>query len=322
MKLSRRRLFSSGFSALGFARPALAQDHYPARPIHLVVPFAAGGGADVVSRILADNLTARLGVPVTVDNRPGGGSILGIQYVAHALPNGYTLLMASPALAINARLYRSPGFDLEQDFEPVAAVVASALVLVVPASSPFHDVEGLIAGLRARPEGVCYASAGIGSTDHLAAEMLAQRVGVTSQHLPRTGSGPAVEELTSGRAAFLFGAMAGLLPAIKTGQVRALAQTGAERWDGLADVPIMAEAGVPDFVIPIWNGILAPRGMPPGDIVRLSAEIDAAAVELTPRFASVSATRLTMRRAEFAALIHSQIALWGEVIRAAGLQVN
>jgi tripartite-type tricarboxylate transporter receptor subunit TctC len=306
--------------AVFFATSAFAA--YPDRPIHLIVPFSPGGGVDVVSRLLAQRLSEKLGQPVVVENHPGGGANIGNEYVAQAAPDGYTLLMASPGTAINASLYRKLSYSLERDFVPVASVISSELLLVVAANSPIRDVQDLIARARANPGQVVFASAGVGSTEHLAGELLAEMAGVKLLHVPYKGTGLAINDLLGGQVQFLFGGAAGLVPLVQAGQLRALAQTGLHRQPDLANIPTMDEAGVKGYDVVIWNGVLAPKGTP-GEVVKtLNIVISAAADNLAPQFSHLGAYPATMSPEEFGAMIRAQVSKWAGVIHTANVPVK
>ncbi len=220
-----RRTLRAGCLLLAVAGlwSASAQAVYPDRPIHLVVPFAPGGGVDVIARLVAHRLAERINQAVIVENRSGAGGNIANQYVARATPDGYTLLMASPA----------------------AAVLSSTMLLVVAADSPIHDVRDLIARAQAKPGVLNYASAGVGSSEHLAGELFGQMAEITVVHMPYRGSGLAMNDLLAGQVQFMFGGAAGLLPQVQAGQLRALAQTGKTPQPDMPDIPTMDQAGVP-----------------------------------------------------------------------------
>jgi tripartite-type tricarboxylate transporter receptor subunit TctC len=303
-------------------RPGPVRAAYPDRPIHLIVPFSPGGGVDVISRLLAHRLSERLNQTVLVENRPGGGANIANQYVAHAAADGYTLLMFSPAAAINASLYKSLGYNLKTDFVPVASVLSGALLLVVAADSPLHSVHDLIATARAKPGEMNFASAGIGSTEHLAGELLAQMSEIKVVHVPYKGTGLALNDLLAGQVQFLFGGSAGLVPQVQAGQLRALAQTGIQLQPELSDIPTMDQAGVPGYDVSTQIGVLAPKGTAPDIVTRLNTEISASARDLDARFRPLGGQAVTMTSQEFGAMIADQIEKWSVVIEKARIHVD
>jgi len=306
--------------AAGLPSPARAA--YPDRPIHLIVPFSPGGGVDVITRLLAHRLSERLNQVVIVENRPGGGANIANQYVANAAADGYTLLMYSPAAAINASLYQNLTYNLKTDFVPVASVLSGALLLVVAADSKFHDVHDLIAAAKAKPGELNFASAGIGSTEHLAGELFAQIAGIDVVHVPYKGTGLGLNDLLAGQVQFLFGGSAGLVPQVQSGQLRALAQTPISKLPELSNIPTMDQAGVPGYDVSTTIGVLAPKGTPAGAITLLNTEISASAHDLDARFGPLGGQAVTMSPQEFGALIASQIAKWAGVITKAKIHVD
>ena len=294
---------------------------YPDHPIRLVVPYAAGGGVDSTARVLAQRLTERLGQTVVVENHPGAGSNIGNAYVARAAPDGYTLLQASPSAAINATLYRNLSYDLLRDFVPVSGVISGEMVLVTAPDSPITSVDELVARARQQPGKMIYGSAGIGSTEHLAGEMLAQLAKVELQHLPYKGTGPAMADLLGGRIQFMFGGASALVPLVRSGAMRGLAVTSAHRIEELPAVPTVQEA-VPGYEITLWNGILAPKGTPPDIVARLSREIAGAAMDAQETFRSMGGVPLPLPPDELGKLIAAQVALWRDIITKANIRVN
>lgn len=308
--------------ALAMIAPLSAHAAYPDRPIYLIVPFPPGGGADTSGRLLAQRLSEVLGQTVIVANHPGAGSNIGNAFAAHAAPDGYTLLYASPSAAINASLYRSLPYDLLHDLTPVAGVVSNELVLIVPAHSKARSVAELVAQARAQPGKLAYASAGIGSTEHLAGEMFRQLAGIDVLHVPYKGTGPAVNDLMAGRVQFLFGGSAAMLPLAQGGQVRALAVTSAHRLPDLPDIPTVQEGGVAGYEVTLWNGVLAPTGTPPEVVRFLNQAISTAATDLAPRFHPLGGHPLILSPDELGALIAAQIAKWHTIIEQADVHAD
>jgi tripartite-type tricarboxylate transporter receptor subunit TctC len=298
------------------------QAAFPDHPIHLIVPFAPGGGVDVNARVLAQRLSERLGQTVLVENHPGAGSSVGNGFVARAAPDGYTLLMTSPSAPINAGLYRNLPYDLKRDFAPVAGVVSTELVLAVAPDSPFHSLADLLAAARAKPGSLTYGSAGVGSTEHLAGELLKQMAGLDVLHVPYKGTGQAANELRGGQIQFIFGGAAGLVPLARDGQLRALAVSSAHRLEDLPDIPTVQEGGVPGYEVTVWNAVLAPRATPPAVIDQLNQAISSAAIDVTDRFRALGGRPMPMTPAELQALIDTEIVKWQAVITQAHMHVD
>ncbi|HWX47838.1 MAG TPA: tripartite tricarboxylate transporter substrate binding protein [Roseomonas sp.] len=267
--------------ALGLApRAALAQGEYPNHPINLLVGFAPGGGTDIIARLLAPSLQARLGQPVTVDNRPGASGTLAAAVVARARPDGYDLLMGTVSTqAVVAPLMRNPPYDQMRDFTPITLAGTVPLVVTVPAKAPYKDLEGLIDFARRNPGKLNYASSGVATQQHLAAEMLSQAAGVQMTHVPYRGTGQVVNDLIAGTLDLAIDTMPSHLPHIRSGSTRALAVTTPARVAALPDVPTVAEKGFPGFAITVWYMLLGPAGLPVPVVDRWSAAMNEALAE-------------------------------------------
>lgn len=320
-KQVRRRRFVLGM-LLAPLGAATASATWPDRPFYPIVPFAPGGGVDTTGRLLAQRLTERLGQTVLVENHPGAGSNIGNAYAARAASDGYTLLLASPSAAINASLYRNLTYDLRRDFVAVAGVVSSDLVLAVGPDSPLRSLADLLAQSRQQPGKLAYASAGIGSTEHLAGEMLRQMAGLDLLHVAYKGTGQAINDVRSGRVQFLFGGASAIVPLARGGQLRALAVTSTHRLDDLPGVPTMQEGGVPGYEVTLWNGVLAPKATPATVVALLNQEISAAAADLADRLHALGAQPLPMTPAALQAMIEAQIKQWQTVITQANVHVD
>ena len=249
---------------------------YPARTITLVVPFAAGGSLDTQARLIATGLGERLGKPVIVENRPGAGGSIGTGLVAHAPPDGYTLLMGALYLALEPALRSDLGYDPLRDFAPITLVAQSPLILVVPGSSPARTVGEFLARSRRDSESLSYGSPGPGTAGHVLGELFKARTRLDMVHVPYKGEIQAVTDTVGGRLSMMFVNTMAAMPQIRGGRLRALGVTGAKRLDVLADVPTLAEAGVPGLDLLFWSGVLAPAGTPVEVIRRLHDEIAAA----------------------------------------------
>lgn len=255
------------------AVPASALAAFPDKPIRLVVPFAAGGGTDLVARAMGITMGEDLGQPVVVENKPGGGTIIGTDAVAKSAPDGYTLVMATMAHAVNPSLHKKLPFDTEKAFAPVMLVGRSPNVLVVKPDSAIKTVQDLIAAARAKPGKLNYASQGPGTSAHLAGELFKKLARVDMNHIPYRGAGPAITDLLGGQVDVMFATAAAVAPHLESGKLRAVAVTTAQRSQApaLSKVPAIAESGVPDYVADSWYGLFVPAGTPAAVITRLNA---------------------------------------------------
>jgi tripartite-type tricarboxylate transporter receptor subunit TctC len=303
----------------GAILPAGAQP-YPSRPVRMVVPYAAGGGVDIVARAVGQELAKRLGQPVLVENRTGAGSNIGSDFVAKATPDGYTLLMASPANAINMSLYRKMPYDTQRDLAPVALVGAVPSVLVVNPSLPAKSVAELVALAKAKPGGLNYGSGGSGTSEHLSAEMFKSLAGVEIVHVPYKGGANAMTDVISGQLSLMFTNMLGAMPHLRSGKLKALGVAGAQRAAQLPDVPTFAEAGYKDFEVSVWWGVMAPAGTPAPVLAQLNREIVASlgAPELRERLDAMGARILGGTPEEFRAFIAREIERWARAVKASG----
>jgi len=268
------RLIQAALVALALTSAAFAQD-YPNRPIRLIIPFPPGGSNDVVGRLVAKQLSTELGQQVFVDNHPGAGGVIGTQAAANAAPDGYTLLVVSLAHAVNPALYKLD-YDPIKSFEPVAILASGPNVLVVNPELPVHSVKELIALAKQKPGALDYASAGVGSFQHMGGELFKLMAGVDIVHVPYKGGGPAMQDVISGHVKIMFSSLVQTTPFIKSGQLRALGTGGAKRSTVLPDVPTIAEGGVPGYVADNWWGILVPAGTPAPIVAKLYKNVEAA----------------------------------------------
>ena len=289
--------------------------------MHIVLGFPPGGSSDVIGRLMAQWLSERLGQPFIFDNRPGAGSNIGTELVARASPDGYTLLWATSANAINATLYGNLSFDFIRDFAPVAGVFRVPNVLEVNPSVPATTVPELIAYARANPGKLNFASGGIGSTSHLAAELFKFMTGVDMRHLPYRGSAPALIDLLSGEVQVMFDLLPASIGYIRAGKLRALAVTSAVPSEALADLPTV-DKFLPGYEAATWNGVAVPRNTPSNIIERLNGNINAgfADVGIKARQTELGATALALSSAEFGKLIADETEKWSAVIRGAHIK--
>jgi tripartite-type tricarboxylate transporter receptor subunit TctC len=305
------------------AAPAAAADDYPNHAIRMIIPFAPGGSNDVVGRIIANQLGEKLGKQVFVDNRPGAGGVVGSDLAAKADPDGYTLLIVSIAHAVDPWLYKTP-FDPVKDFAPVSIIATGTNVLSVNPIVPVHSVKELLDLAKAKPGVLNYASAGIGSFQHLSGELFKLKAGVNIQHVPYKGGGPAMLAVIAGEDQVMFSSIVQTVPNIQNGLLRALATGGEKRSPILPDLPTIAEAGVPGYVATNWWGIVAPAGTPQPIVDKLHDTIagllDSAA---TKKFLdNEGAAPMHMSSAEFGKFIEAEIAKWGPVVKQAGMKAE
>ena len=304
--------------------PAHAQP-YPAKPIRLVVPYPPGGGSDTIMRPFVQLLGERLGQPIVVDNRGGGGGSVGMEAVAHAAPDGYTLLTALTAqLAVNPALYKKLPYDPVKDFAPISLFADGPYLLVVHPSLPVKSVKELVDFARKNPDKISYASSGNGSGGHLAAELLKSMTGIKMVHVPYKGGGPALTGLLSGEAQVLFAPYASARGQIKDGRIRALGVTTARRPKAIPDIPTIAEAGVAGYDSGVWYALLAPPATPRAIIDRLNRET--LAVLKNPDFAKLLVEQaidpIGSTPEELAQYIKSEIDKWAKVVKEAGVRID
>jgi tripartite-type tricarboxylate transporter receptor subunit TctC len=273
---TRRAVLRAGgaltIGAAAFPR-SVAAAGYPDRPVRIVAPFAAGGPSDTLARLMSVKLGEQLGGFFYVENRPGGCSNIGTSAVARATPDGYTLLLTSSAFVLNPGLYKQVPYDPAKDFAPIAELVTSPNVFIATPASGLTSMAELVARAREKPDTLNYASAGVGTTPHLAGEWLKSIAGISITHVPFAGAGPALQAILAGTVPIMCAALPGAHPLILNGNVRALAVTGSERWYDLPEVPTMTEVGYKDFLSDTFHGMLAPAATPPEIVERLAAAV-------------------------------------------------
>ncbi|MCK9914326.1 tripartite tricarboxylate transporter substrate binding protein [Microbacteriaceae bacterium K1510] len=304
--------------------PPAAAQKYPSQPVRIVVPFAAGGGTDVLARTIAHGLSERWGVQVYVDNRPGAGSSTGTDAVAKAAPNGYTLLYTSPAYAINPTLYQHLPFK-QDDLEPVAIVAAAPLVLAVHPSIPANNAKELIALLKANPKKYGYATSGNGSILHMASLLFCSMAGVDVLNVPYRGAAPAMNDVLSGQVAMIFDQVSTAAQLIDAKQLKGLAVTTAKRSTLLPNVPTLSEEGLTGYEAYTWNIVLAPRGTPPAIVHQLASDLTAVvqSADMKKRLLELGAeVPEPMPPDVIAAFVAKETEKWGRLVKAAGIQIN
>ncbi len=317
-----RILLAAGVFAVAHAASAQA---YPDKPIQLIVGFPPGGGVDIVARQLADKLSELLGQRIVVENKAGAAGNVAMEYVARAKPDGYTLLMGNLGmLTANPALYPKLSFDPAKDFVPVARVVVTPLVVVVPASLSAQTMADFVALMRAKPGELNFGSGGNGNINHLAGELLKLQTSTQIQHVPYKGSAPALADLVGGRIQLMIDGGNVVQPFLQDGRARALAVTGDTRSPALPNVPTAKEVGMPDFVIYGWQGVMAPTGTPQPIIDRLTREIAKAlaSTDLKTRLSAQGTEPAYLPPAEFQAYIAAEAKRWAEVIRTAKITVD
>jgi tripartite-type tricarboxylate transporter receptor subunit TctC len=306
-------------AACGIAR---AQDAFPSRPVHVLVPFPPGGAVDIVARTLGDELSSRWGRAVVVENRPGAGGVVASEAAAKAAPDGYTLIIVATGHALNPHLYAKLPYDSFSDFTPLSLIGTSPNMLLVRADSPFKTLTDLIAAARERPGQLSYGHAGNGTSPHLAGELLKYMAKIDITPIPYKGGAPALTDLIGGHIPMTFNNIPESIAQIMAGTVRPLGVTTAMRSPVLPDVPTIAESGLPDFDTGVWWGLLGPGGLPRDLTAKLAKDcadaVNAPAVKA--RLLALGATPVGSSPAEFAALIRADYEKWGPVIKAAGIR--
>ena len=325
MKLPRRSFLrlAAGAAALpAVPRIAVAQA-YPTRPVRWIVAFAAGGPTDIVARIMGQYLSERLGQQFIIDNRPGAGGIVGTQAAINSSADGYTLLMAAHVHAINATLYQKLPYSFLNDIAPIAGLVRMPNVLEVTPSFPAKTVSEFIAYAKANPGKVSYASAGNGTSAHLAAELFRAMTGVDLVHVPYRGSGPALTDLLSGQVQVMFDTISSSIAHIKAGTLRPLAVTSVRRSDLLPEVPTIADT-VPGYELSAWFGVGTPTGTPPEIIEKLNREINVGLAEprIKARFAELGAEPMPVTVAEFRKFVAEETEKWAKVVKFSGAKAE
>ena len=317
-----RTIVALGLTLLPLAG-ALAQD-YPLRPVRIIVPFAAGGPADLYARFVAQRLSDTLAQPFTVDNRPGGGSVIGTDTVAKAAADGYTLLMMSNTHTVNESLIANKPYALMRDFVAVAPVNSSDLVLVVHPKTGFANLKELIAAAKAKPRGMNYASSGPGTPYHMAGELFKAMAAIDITHVPYKGSSGARTDVLGGQVEMMFDAVPTMQQNIAAGKLKALATSGRVRSGVLPEVPTMAEAGVPGYESTIWLGLMAPTGTPRAVLQKLNAEVAkiVSRSEVRAEWARQGAAPMAMGLDEFSQYLRDDIEKWARIVKISGARAD
>ena len=319
-----RILFIASLTCLAYSTSAHAQQAYPSKPIRFISPFAPGGGNDIISRAVAQKLAENVKQQVIVDNRPGANGIIGTEMAARSAPDGYTVVLIPSGHAVNASLHRKLPYDSIKDFTPITLVGSSPLILAVHPSLPVKSVKELAALAKARPGQLTYGSAGIGSSGHLGGALFEVLTGAKMVHVPYKGMSLAITDVISGQVSLVFGTSASVMQHARSGRMRALATTGAQRATALPDLPTVAEAGVPGYEAGLWYGFVGPARRPPDIVRRLNGELVAVlkTPEVRERLASQGVEATPTTPEEFGRLLVSDLERWAKVVQRAGIRLE
>jgi tripartite-type tricarboxylate transporter receptor subunit TctC len=324
---ARRRHLTGilALALLGSAPAAWAQaSPYPDKPVKLVVPYPPGGPTDIVARVVAQKLQDALGQPFVVENRPGAGGNPGAEAVARSAPDGYTLVVATTAHAINPSLFSKLSYQLMKDFAPVSQLTAGPLVIVAHPALPANNVKELIALAKSKSGGLNFGSSGNGQSTHLSAELFSAMAGVKMSHVPYKGSAPALTDVMAGQTDLMFDTMLSALPHVKAGKLKALAVTSAQRSPVAPDVPTVAEGGLPGYEAIAWNGLLAPAGTPAPVVAKLNAELKKVleSPDVKQRFEAQGFTPMWNSPTDYRAFMQAEVDKWAKVVKTSGATVD
>ena len=313
-----------GAALVPWPAPAQTANGWPNKPLRFILPFPPGGGTDILGRLIADRMTAGLGQPVVTENRGGAGGNVGAEAAARSAPDGYTIVLVAPSLAISPSLYSKLNYDPVKDFAPVSLVATVPNVMVTHPSVPADTLAEFIRFAKTKPGGMNFGSGGSGTSNHLAGELFNIVAGVKLVHVPYKGVNLAMNDVLSGQIHLVVIGVPAAAPHIKAGKLRALALVAPQRAAALPEVPTVAEAGLPNFEVTTWYGILAPAGTPKPIVTRLNAELVKImhAPEMKDRLATMATDPVTSTPEEFADYIKREIVKWGEVVRQAGLKAD
>jgi tripartite-type tricarboxylate transporter receptor subunit TctC len=309
--------------ALPWAAAAVEADRYPVKPIRIVVPFPPGGSNDLLGRVISQKFNEAWGQPAIIDNRPGGGSTIGIEVVVRAAPDGYTLLTTSGGIAINVSLYKLP-FNPVTDLTPVALLAQMPYLLTVNPSLPAKSVQDIINLAKAQPGKLVYSSSGAGTSAHLTMEMFNSAAKLSMLHVPYKGGAPAVSAVMSGEAQMTFNVITGTLPHVRSGKLRGIAVSSAKRAEVAPEIPSVSESGVPGFEVIAWYNMFAPARTPRSIVNRLNGELNRMLLQpdVRERFRTLGVTPLSGTPEDLGNLLKSEIARYAKLIRAAGIKLD
>ncbi len=314
-------------AVIGMGVPAYAQESaasYPSKPVRIIVGYQAGGPTDLTARLLAAKLQTAFGQPFVVENKPGAGSNIASEYVASAPADGYTLLVAAAPITMAGFMHKNLKWNVQESFEPVSLLMSAPAVLAVSNNVPAETLPELLDLAKKQPGKLSFGSTGRGGTQHLAGEMLKSRTGIDILHVPYKGAAGAMQDLLSGQLTMAFMTSVTAMPLLKEGKVRPLAVAAEKRLSQLPQVPTMAEAGVPDFVVDSWNGMLAPKGTPPAIIARLNAEVAKAmaAPDVREKLEGQGAVVVGNKPAEFKVYIQDEVRHWDKLLKTMRINLN
>lgn len=303
---------------------AQAADNYPSKPVHILVPYAAGGAVDVLARTLAQALAKTWGQQPVIDNRPGAGGIVASQSLTQAAPDGYTLILVASGHPLNQFIYASVPYDTFKDFTAITEVASSPLAIVVAKDSPYKSLGDLLAAAKKDPDKLSYGMSGNGTSAHLAGELLKYMSGTKIVSIPYKGGAPALTAVIAGEIPLSINPLAEAIGQLEGGPVRALAVTSAERSKALPDVPTVAEAGVPGYDVSVWWGVLGPAKMPPEIVAKLEADLKAALQDptVTSTLAKIGAAPVGSSAKDFDAYMHAEAAKWEPVLKTANIRAQ
>ena len=309
---------------LAAAATSVIAQGYPAKPAKVIVPYPPGGPTDIVARVVSQKLSEQMGQQFIVENRPGAGGNIGAVAVAKSPGDGYTLLVATTAHAINPSLFKSLGYNLTKDFAPVSQLTGGPLVIVANPSVPAKNVQELIALAKAKPGTLNYASSGNGQSTHLSAELFGTMAGIKMNHIPYKGSAPALTHVMGGQAALMFDTMLSAMPHVKNGKLKAFAVTSAARSPAAPDVPTVAESGLPGYEAIAWNGLLVPASTPAEVVAKLNAELKKAldAPDVKDRFSAQGFGAAWNTREAFAKFLQAELDKWAKVVKVSGATLD
>ncbi len=324
---SRRKLGGIACAALCSmltAPAAFANTDYPNKPIRLVVPYPPGGPTDIVARVVAQKLGEQIGQSIIIDNKPGAGANLGAEQVARSAPDGYTLVVATTAHAINPSLFSKLNYSITKDFAPISQLTSGPLVIVTTPTLAANNVKELIALAKSKPGALNYATSGNGQSTHLSAELFSAMAGVKMNHIPYKGSAPALTDVMSGQADLMFDTMLSSMPFVKSGKLKALAVTSSERAPSAPDLPTVAEAGLPSYEAIAWNGILAPAGTPKEIVDKLNAGLKKVLQDpdVKQRFDAQGFAAQWNTPQAFGTFLTTEVDKWGKVVKTSGAKVD
>ena len=317
-------LCAAALGALTATPAAFASGAYPDKPIRLVVPYPPGGPTDIVARVVAQKLQEQLGQSIVIDNKPGAGANLGAEQVARSAPDGYTLVVATTAHAINPSLFSKLNYSITRDFAPISQLTSGPLVIVASPTLAANNVKELIALAKSRPGALNFASSGNGQSTHLSAELFSAMAGVKMNHVPYKGSAPALTDVMSGQADLMFDTMLSSMPFVKSGKLKAIAVTSSERSPSAPDIPTIAESGLPGYEAIAWNGILAPAGTPREIVERLNTELKKVlqSPDVKQRFDAQGFAAQWNSPQDFGRFLNAEVDKWAKVVKASGAKVD